>query len=239
MSLDYSDNQALLLRAKTGDKDAEEKLLLLNRPLVYSIARRYLGRGTDIEDLQQIGMMGLLKAIRSFDLSRGCALSTYAVPLISGEIRRFLRDDGPVKVSRTQKKLNADLMAAREKMLQKGNDSPSIAELAAECGVTPEEAAAAIDSAAAPLSLSEPLANEDGGTLENLLSNEDEGEREWNRLALCMAMDKLPETARKILLLRYYRDFSQQKTAHVLGLTQVKVSREEKKILAFLHSQLA
>lgn len=237
--MDYSDNQALLLRATKGDETAVEKLLLQNRPLVCSIAKRYIGRGTDFEDLEQIGMLGLLKAVRSFDPSRGYALSTYAVPLIMGEIRRFLRDDGPLKVSRAQKKLSADLLRARERAIQSGEAPPSIKQLAEECGVSPEEAAAALDASATPLSLSEPLGGEEGLSFENTLCDEEAEEKEWNRLALHMAMDKLPDLSRKILLLRYYRDYSQAETARVLGLTQVKVSREEKKILAFLHSQLA
>ncbi len=239
MSGDYSDNSALLCRAAQGDETAVEALLLRNKPLVYSIARRFCGRGTDFEDLVQMGMMGLLKAIRSFDADRGCVLSTYAVPLISGEIRRFLRDDGPIKVSRAQRKLSADLLAAREQAAKEGRDNLTVAELAALCGVSPEEAAAALEATAPPISLSEPTTDEGELSVESTLYDEEAEARQWDRLALSLAMEKLPEQGRKILLLRYYRDFSQQETARALGLTQVKVSREEKKILAFLRQQLA
>ena len=239
MTGDYRNNTMLLQAAAEGDAQAEAELLRCNTPLVHSIARRFCGRGTDFEDLAQIGMMGLLKAVRSFDASRGCALSTYAVPLISGEIRRFLRDDGPIKVSRAQKKLSADLLSERERLLRAGEEKISIAFLAKRCGVTPEEAAAALDAASPPLSLSEPINDEDDLALENTLYDEDEEERNIDRLALSMAMSKLPTLERKILLLRYYRDYSQEKTARTLGLTQVKVSRAEKKILAFLRQELA
>lgn len=239
MATNQLDNIALLEALSAGDKQAEGELLRLNTPLVHSVARRFCGRGTDLEDLVQIGMLGLLKAVRSFDLSRGFALSTYAVPLIAGEIRRFLRDDGPLKVSRTQKRLSTLLMAEREKMVAEGFEKIPIAALAARCGVSPEEAAAALDSSIPPVSLSDSLADEDELSLENTLYDEEENERTFNRLALSMAMDKLPTLERKILLLRYYRDFSQEKTARMLGLTQVKVSRAEKKILAFLREQLS
>lgn len=239
MKGDYRNNATLLKAAAEGDSEAESELLLCNTPLVHSIARRFCGRGTDFEDLAQIGMIGLLKAVRSFDPSRGCALSTYAVPLISGEIRRFLRDDGPIKVSRAQKKLSADLLNERERLQKEGNEKISIACLARRCGVTPEEAAAALDAASPPLSLSEPIGGEEELALENTVYDEEEEARNIDRLALSMAMAKLPPLERKILLLRYYRDYSQEKTARALGLTQVKISRAEKKILSFLREELA
>lgn len=239
MTGDYRKNAALLQAAAEGDSEAEAELLRCNTPLVHSIARRFCGRGTDFEDLTQIGMMGLLKAVRSFDPARGCALSTYAVPLISGEIRRFLRDDGPIKVSRAQKKLSADLLSERERLQKAGTEKIPLSLLAERCGVSPEEAAAALDASSPPLSLSEPINGEEDLALENTLYDEEEETRTLDRLALSMAMAKLPPLERKILLLRYYRDLSQEKTAHALGLTQVKVSRAEKKILAFLRRELA
>ena len=239
MTGDYHDNMTLLRAASTGDGDAEAELLRCNTPLVHSIARRFCGRGTDFEDLAQIGMIGLLKAIRSFDPTRGCALSTYAVPLITGEIRRFLRDDGPIKVSRAQKHLSSVLLAERDRLIAAGEERVPIRALAARLGISPEEAAAALDASAPPLSLSDSLNDEDELSLENTLYDDEEEERTFNRLALSMAMSKLPPLDRKILLLRYYRDYSQEKTARTLGLTQVKVSRAEKKILAFLRKELA
>lgn len=237
----YEENMALLAASRAGDKSATERLILLNGGLVNHIAMRFLGRGYEAEDLVQIGNMGLFKAIRTFDPARGCAFSTYAVPLIFGEIRRFLRDDGPVKVSRTQKRLGARLAAAREQFAAEGREDVRLSELAARCGTTPEEAAAALGAIAPVTSLSESVyREEDGGpTVENLLTDEEEGERNFNRLAISMAIDKLPALRRKIVLLRYFRDYSQSETAAALGLTQVKVSREEKKILAFLRTELA
>lgn len=238
MNAVYEENDALLARLRSGDTRAEEALLTLNRPLVTAIAARYTGRGCDMEDLVSMGMIGLLRAVRSFDPTRGCVLSTYAVPLIAGEIRRFLRDDGMVKVSRTQKSLAAKLMTARETLEREGKDT-GIASLATLVGVEPEEAAAAAFACAPVLSLSEPMGDEGDATLEGSITDECEEERRIDRLALSMAMEKLPEQSRKILLLRYYRDYSQEETARALGLSQVKISREEKKILAFLRNELA
>ena len=204
----------------------------MNGGLVTGIALRFIGRGTELEDLIALGNLGLLKAIRTFDLTRGCAFSTYAVPLIFGEIRRFLRDDGPIKISRAQKRLGARLASARERRMAAGEDGVRIEDLANDCGISASEAAAALE-AAQPISyLSESVYGEDEGmALEGTLYDEDEGERNMWRLALGEAINRLPELRRKIILLRYFRDMSQEETARILGLTQVKVSREEKKIL--------
>jgi RNA polymerase sporulation-specific sigma factor len=234
----YADNAALLQRSLSGDESATEELLVNNAPLVRSIAIRFAGRGTEQEDLIQIGTIGLLKAIRTFDPSRGCAFSTYAVPLILGEIRRHFRDDGLLRVSRTQKRLAAMLAAERERSTKCGEEM-HLAELAARCGVSSEEAAAALDAVAPVRSLSEPLfGEEDGLTLGETLGDGESCERMLDHLALSMSIEKLPPLQHKIILLRYYRDLSQQQTADLLGLTQVKVSREEKKILAFLRGEL-
>lgn len=229
---DFSENLILLKRSHEGDRRATEELVKKNGGLVTGIALRFIGRGTELEDLIALGNLGLLKAIRTFDLSRGCAFSTYAVPLIFGEIRRFLRDDGPIKVSRAQKRLGAMLAGARDRRLAEGEESVRIEDLAADCGVSPSEAAAALESVAPVSYLSESVYGEDEGiTLEGMIYDEDEGERNMWRLALGEAISRLPEMRRKIILLRYFRDMSQEETARALGLTQVKVSREEKKIL--------
>lgn len=234
----FSENTTLLEKSLAGDERATEQLLINNTPLVRSIATRFFGRGTDLEDLMQIGCLGLVKAIRTFDPARGCAFSTYAVPLIFGEIRRHLRDDGFLKVSRTQKRLAARLCAEKEAMTKEGLE-PRVEELAARCGVSREEAVFALDAVAPVRSLSDTLwGDEDGPTLDDALSDPDEEERTFDRLALSMSIDKLPPLRRKIILLRYYRDLSQQQTADLLGLTQVKVSREEKRILAFLREEM-
>ncbi len=235
----YADNAALLQKSLGGDKTATEKLVINNAGLVRGIAMRFVGRGTDLEDLLQIGNMGLIKAIRTFDPGRECAFSTYAVPLIFGEIRRHLRDDGLIKVSRTQKRLAAVLAEEREKAAKAG-ENLRIEELAKRAGVSVGEAVSAMESALPVRSLTEPVWGEDEGvTLDAVLTDEDEGERTFDKLALSMSIDKLPPLQRRIILLRYYRDLSQQETADILGLTQVKISREEKKCLTFLRRELS
>lgn len=236
----YGENPRLLEASLKGDETATAELVTRNTGLVRTIALRFCSRGYELEDLMQIGHLGLLKAIRTFDPSRGCALSTYAVPLILGEIRRFLRDDGIIKVSREQKRLSAELCRIRDEAYAKGEGDLRIEELARRVGVSREEAAAALEASAPIRSLSEAAyGDEDGPTLEAILSDENESERTLNHIALGAAIEKLPTPQRRILLLRYYRDMSQAETARLLGLSQVKVSREEKKIMAFLRAELS
>ena len=232
----YRQNTALLTE---GGEEAEAELLRLNSGLIRSIAYRFRGRGIELEDLIQIGTIGFIKAARSFDSSRGCAFSTYAVPMIMGEIRKTLRDDGLIKVSRQQKKLGADLLGARTRIMNEEGREAGIVELAQICGVSPEEAAMAIESVSPVSSLSETVGEGEGMTLESRLPDpENEIERVNDRLALSQAISKLPEIKRKIVLLRYFRNLTQQQTAAELGLSQVKVSREEKKIVEFLREEL-
>lgn len=236
----YQDNLALLTDAQKGSEEAEEKLILLNMGLVKSIATRFVGRGTDFEDLVQIGSIGLLKAIRTFDAARGCAFSTYAVPLIFGEIRRFLRDDGPIKVSRVQKRVAAGIMAEKERLAAEGEYDAPLSLVAERCGISREEAAEALDAVTPLRSLCEPIAgDENGNTLESVIADENENERAFEKIALAAAIAKMPKLRQKIIILRYFKDFSQDETARALGLSQVKVSREEKKILLFLREELS
>lgn len=236
----YKENYALLQRAQAGDEDAVTSLLQLNAGLVRSIALRHTGRGTDFEDLEALGNMGLIKAIRSFDTARGCAFSTYAVPLIFGEIRRFLRDDGPIKVSRVQKRIAAALTAAREALAAEGVTDPPLSEVAARAGVSVAEAREALEALTPPRSLGESVLGDEGGvTLAEMITDNEENEATFEKIALRAAIEKLPALRKKILLLRYFRDLSQVETAKVLGLSQVKVSREEKKILTFLREELS
>lgn len=236
----YSVNISLVLQAQKGDTSAAEELIKRNMGLVRSIASRFCGRGTELEDLLQIGTIGMLKAIRSYDVTRGCAFSTYAVPLILGEIRRFLRDDGLIKVCRPQKALGASLVRERERFISEHGREPGIVELSEICGVTPEEAAVALVAVSPVSSLSEPVyGDEDGVTLANILhGDDDENELCIDKLSLSEALAKLPPLWKKIVMLRYFRDYSQQRTADILGLTQVKVSREEKKIVEYLRGEL-
>ncbi len=234
----YDRNLTLLRSYLDGDKHAGEELARLNMPLVYSIAGRFSGRGADISDLVECGQIGLVKAMRSFDFSRGCAFSTYAVPLIFGEIRRFLRDDGIIKVSREERRLGGLLNAERERRISAGEPS-DIASVAAALGVSPQDAASAIFSSAPPRSLDEPAFDDDETTaLGSIIADEDAERQSFDKFALRSAIEKLPEMQKKLIILRYFRDMSQTECAALLGLTQVKVSREEKKIIEALRKEL-
>ena len=234
----FDDNLELVRRAQSGDESAYEQLCENNGGLVRSVAMRFLGRGAEAEDLIQIGSIGLIRAIRTFDRERGCAFSTYAVPLIMGEIRRFLRDDGLIKVSREQKRLGALLLRAREEYIRSNGTEPGICELARMQGISVEEASFAIGAAGAVTMLSDPVFEEGGVSLESMLTDEEESDRTFDRIALSEAIRALPPLWRQIVVCRYFRDMSQQKTAQLLSLSQVKVSREEKKLLAFLKSRM-
>ncbi len=240
----YAKNRELIQAAQSEDEQvatsATEALLDINMGLVRSLAFRFRDRGTELEDLIQIGIIGMIKAIRSFDLSRETTFSTYAVPLIIGEIRRHLRDDGLIKVSRYHRKLGLELMNARNRIVSQRGYEPGIEELAALCEVSPEDAAIAIDAISPVASLSEVVGGDDSNlTLESRIADDDnEIERISDSIALRQAISHMPEMWKKILLLRYYRNLTQQETAERLGLSQVKVSREEKKIMAFLRGEL-
>ncbi len=242
-------NRELIARAQDtedeiGSAAALETLVRENTGLVRSLALRFCGRGTEYEDLIQIGTIGMIKAIRSFELARGTAFSTYAVPLIVGEIRRHLRDDGMIKVSRAYRKLGAQLLRVSGEIMAREQREPSVRELAASCGVSVEEAAVALDAISPVRSLYDPLpgsSGEDAQSYDAILPDEDssdELERIKDHLALTQAISKMQPMWQRIVLLRYYRNHTQQEVADALGLTQVKVSREEKKIVAFLREEL-
>ena len=238
----YDENLRLLRAYRDGDSESGERLAELNSALVYSIAGRFSGRGADMSDLVESGNIGLVKAMKTFDFSHGCAFSTYAVPLIVGEIRRHLRDDGLLKVSRIYKKQGVALMHEKNRILTEEGRDAGIAELAALCGITAEEAAISLDAISPVASLSDSVFGEESVTYEGILADTDsleETERICDRVALAQCIEKLPPEWRKIILMRYYRNMTQQQTAQVLGLTQVKVSREEKKILAALKKELS
>lgn len=227
-----------------GDDEAQamialESIVEENIGLVRSIALRFRDRGTDYEDLVQIGTIGMIKAVRSFSIERETAFSTYAVPLIMGEIKRHLRDDGPIKISRVYKKLSAELLRVKNRIISDEGRDPTISELALSCGVTVEEAAVALDTVNPIFSLSETYGEDEKLTLESQLASPDrEIERLTDKIALGQAISKLPCDWKKIITLRYFRNMTQQQVADVLGLSQVKVSREEKKILEFLRGEL-
>ena len=238
----FQRNRELIIRAQDGDETASETLIIENTALVKSIALKFRDRGTELEDLMQIGMMGMLKAINSFQIERGTAFSTYAVPLIVGEIRRHLRDDGLIRVSRGYKRTGIAIMREKNRIMTEEGRDAGIAELAEFAGVSVEEAAVALDAVSPVSSLSDNVYGEDSKTLDSVIPDResaDELENLTDRLSLGQAIRKMPIEWKKIVLLRYYRDMTQQEVAQMLGLSQVKVSREEKKIMSFLRQELA
>ena len=231
------DTPSLLQAAQAGDNDACERLLLGNSGLIWSVARRYYGRGVDPEDLYQLGCLGFLKAVRGFDPDYGTQFSTYAVPKIAGEIRRFLRDDGPVKVSRGLKEQGMGIRAARVRLTGLLGREPTLSELAADTGLTAEEIACA-ETAAEPVVSLQAQVGEDGLTLEGLLTCGGEEEGVVERLALRAALTTLPDRERQVLALRYDRGMTQSAAARVLGVSQVQVSRLERRALERLRREL-
>ncbi len=223
--------------AKSGDREAAQRLVEENSGLIWSVARRFFGRGTEPDDLYQLGCLGFLKAIEGFDMSFGTQFSTYAVPKISGEIRRFLRDDGAVKVSRSIKEQAQRIKAARSGLEQRLGRGGHISELASETGLTAEEIAFAETATGQTESLQRET-GEDGFTLEHVLTDGAQEERMIEYVALRCALENLPEKERKTLYLRYFHGMTQEKTAKVLGVSQVQISRLERRAIETLRKML-
>ena len=228
---------ALLEQAKAGDRQAGETLIQENSGLIWSIARRYFGRGTDPDDLYQLGCLGFLKAVEGFDPAFGTQFSTYAVPKIAGEIRRFLRDDGAVKVSRTLKEQAAAIKQARSRLLQDLNREPTLEELSQATGLSPEEIAMAETATAGPESIQRET-GEEGFTLENVLTDTATEEQLLERIALNQAIANLPEREALVIRLRYFHGLTQDRVAKILGVSQVQISRIEKKALGRLRDMI-
>ena len=231
------DAPALLEAAQAGDNDACERLLIDNSGLIWSVARRYYGRGVDPEDLYQLGCLGFLKAIRGFDAAYGTQFSTYAVPKIAGEIRRFLRDDGAVKVSRGTKERAISLRQKREELSQRLGREPTVGELAQATGLEPEDIAAA-DTAVLTVASLQGETGEDGFSLEAVLGDNGIEDELVEKLALRQAIDRLPERERLVILLRFYKNLTQDRVSRVLGVSQVQVSRIERRAVAKLREAL-
>ena len=229
--------ETLLEQAKAGDRQAGETLIRENSGLIWSIARRYFGRGTDPDDLYQLGCLGFLKAVEGFDPAFGTQFSTYAVPKIAGEIRRFLRDDGAVKVSRTLKEQAAAIKQARSRLVQDLNREPTLEELSRETGLSPEEIAMAETATAGPESIQKET-GEEGFTLENVLTDTASEEQILERIALDQAISDLPERETLVIRLRYFHGLTQERTARILGVSQVQISRIEKKALGHLRDMI-
>jgi len=224
-------------RAQSGDQEAKTRLVEENAGLVWSIARRYFGRGVEPDDLFQLGCLGFLKAIEGFDLEFGTQFSTYAVPKIAGEIRRFLRDDGSIKVSRSLKERAASIKMARQRLTAQLDREPTLSELAVELELTVEEIAEAETATACTESIHKE-SGEDGFTLEDVLTEGSMEDTLVERIALKEAIGMLPERERSVIGLRYYRGLTQDKTAKILGVSQVQISRIEKKALQLLRTYI-
>ena len=228
-----SRTEELIRQAQAGDKDACETLVTENMGLIWSIARRYTGRGTELEDLYQLGCLGFLKAVEGFDCSYGTQFSTYAVPKISGEIRRFLRDDGAVKVSRGIKEQAAQIRQTRNHLIQALGREPTVQEISRQTGFSPEEIALAENATAATESIQRET-GEEGFSLEHILTDTETEEKMVERIALHQAMEKLPDRENMVIRLRFFHSLTQQRVAKVLDVSQVQVSRIEKKALLHL-----
>lgn len=235
------DTMVLIERSQHGDKKAREQLVEENMGLVWSIVRRFTGRGTDMEDLFQIGAMGLIKAIDKFDTSFDVKFSTYAVPMIAGEIKRFLRDDGIVKVSRTLKENCWKIHRESEQFRQKYGREPSMDELSKLTELSGEEIALALESSAEVESLHKTIPQKDGSEvclLDRMESQGSDMQQLLNRVVLEQLLTELPDTERKLIIMRYLQDKTQTEVAGALGVSQVQVSRLEKKILKQMREKL-
>lgn len=233
-----SEIQELIRRAQAGDTEASETLVKENAGLIWSVARRFIGRGTESDDLYQLGCLGFLKAVEGFDLNYGTQFSTYAVPKIAGEIRRFLRDDGAVKVSRGLKEQAMAIKVARNHLISAIGREPTIQEISRQTGFSPEEIALAENATAATESIQRESGDE-GFSLENILTDTESEDKMVERIALTQAIAKLPEREGLVIKLRYFHGLTQERVAKVLHVSQVQVSRIEKKALSNLRELLS
>ena len=228
----------LLRAAQSGDREAAGRMVEENAGLIWSVARRYFGRGVEPDDLYQLGCVGFLKAIEGFDEGYGTRFSTYAVPKIAGEIRRFLRDDGTIKVSRGLKERAAMLRTARTELAQTLGRDPTVSELSARTGLPAEDIALAETAVLPAESLQQP-AGEDGLSLERVLGDWTQEERLVEYVALRQAIERLPERERQVVFLRFYHGLTQDRASRVLGVSQVQISRLERRAVKRLRDYLA
>lgn len=238
--LDDGEVKRLIALSQSGDELAKETLVQSNIRLVWSVVQRFLNRGYDPEDLFQIGCIGLLKSVDKFDLSYDVKFSTYAVPMIIGEIQRFLRDDGTVKVSRSLKEMANKVRKMKDELSKQLGRLPTINEVAERLGVTPEDVVFAQEANKPPSSIHETVFENDGDPITLMDQIADDSQEKWfDNLALSEAIETLTERERLIVYLRYYRDQTQSEVASRLGISQVQVSRLEKKILKTIKEQIA
>ena len=239
LKTDYSDNLNLLREYRSGSKKALEILTQVNMKLVISIARRFTSRGYELEDLIQTGTIGLLKALDGYDESLGYSFSTYAFPLILGEIKRFIRDDGPIKISRSIKANALRVLTAREEFIKRECREPKLSELCEITGLSCEAISTAIDISRPLISLQDKFSNEEADiTVEDTIADIDTIEVLTDRIALRQEISSLPEDEQKIIHLRYFKNLTQVQTASLLGISQVTVSRAEKRIINKLRQKI-
>lgn len=231
--LEHEETLKYLAKAKEGDEEAKAMLLQHNSPLLKSIIRRYRNKGVDYDDLYQLGCIGLLKAIKNFDASFNVKFSTYAVPMIAGEVKRFLRDDGYIKVSRALKVLNGKISAFIEQYKREHMENPGVAVIAAEFNMDPQEIVFAMDSGKMPISLFERSddGNEKSQSVLDKIVVDDKNDDMLEKIMLRDMIADLPERDRKIIMLRYFRDKTQSEISRIMGVSQVQISRLETKIL--------
>lgn len=229
------ENKELIIKAQQGDKKALEKLVIDNEKLIWSIVHRFKNRGTDIQDLFQIGSIGFLKAVKGYDIVYGTEFSTYAVPKIMGEIKRFFRDDGMIKVSRELKSKAAMLSVVTAKLEQEHGEV-RISDIVRATRMSEEEIAYIRSATDFAYSLETPV-NEDGPALKDSIKADDGEDTMLEKISLKNVLEKLPEKERMVIVLRFFRDMTQQKTADILGMSQVQVSRTEKKAIAFMREK--
>ncbi|MBE7022593.1 MAG: SigB/SigF/SigG family RNA polymerase sigma factor [Ruminococcaceae bacterium] len=227
----------LLKRAAAGDKEAKEQLVKENSGMIYLVVNRFRHRGAEPDDLFQVASIGFLKALERFDVSLGLQFSTYAIPVMMGEVKRYLRDNAPIKVSRSYKELSGKAALLREQLMQKSGQEPTLKELATALNVEPEELAAALCATRPPESLEELRAGSDISLLDTVATGEEM--HILDQIAIRELIDSLPEREQKIILLRYIKELTQTQVASMLGISQVQVSRLEKKILQKLKIQLS
>lgn len=238
----YENNTKDIMEAQNGNQEVMEKLIEENNGLIWSIVKRFKDRGYEMEDLYQIGAIGFIKSIKRFDTSFDVKLSTYAVPYILGELKRFIRDDGSIKVSRSIKELVAKIREVQTRYLREKGREITINEIAHELKTSKEEIAAALDSVNPIISIyDETYSNDEGGIsiIDKIKSNVDEAEQIANRISVREMIDNLEEREKQIIMLRYYKNNTQSQVAKILGISQVQVSRIEKKILESMKLKMA
>lgn len=229
--------EELIARSQAGDKTAGDALIEENAGLIWSVAKRFIGRGAEPEDLYQLGCLGFLKAVEGFDLDFGTQFSTYAVPKIAGEIRRFLRDDGAIKVSRSLKEQAAAIKQTRSRLNGVLGREPTIQEISNHTGLSPEEIAMAETATSSVESIYRET-GEEGFTLENILTDTQSEDRMLEKIALRQAIEELPEREGMVIRLRYFHGLTQDRVSKVMGVSQVQVSRIEKKAIAHLRERI-